>query len=352
MNCKSTQPVLACVSRIDNSYENIFAHYTYALNDVGVEIISAVRYTDVEGNIITLNPGDSVSVGKCTECPTNPLVQINKTTNDSFSEVGDIVNYTITVTNTGDVQLTGVTVVDSLSPINTISDPQNLLSTGAVLEVGDSATASYSYTITASDVGQDLLNIAMVVTDQGVNDTDDAIVNWLETCSPTGIFIGQHGSNTDIVYLYDGITSAADAGDITPQDTYATRMHQFSEFRIDFSSCTPLPAGTTVRVYWTNFEQANNPPNDALMGLDVFLFNGPDTIVSQNWHTVETSPIENIPSGDQFFDFTITQTTDYIIISPLTSFGDNPVYEDVGADPWIYEVEFNGNINLGAGFVI
>ena len=57
--------------------------------------------------------------------------------------VGDMLNYTVTVTNTGNVTLTGVTVVDPLTG-------QNI--SGVTLAPGASQTFNTSYTLTQADL--------------------------------------------------------------------------------------------------------------------------------------------------------------------------------------------------------
>ena len=57
--------------------------------------------------------------------------------------VGDVLNYTVTVTNTGNVTLTGVTVVDPLTG-------QNI--SGVTLAPGASQTFNTSYTLTQADL--------------------------------------------------------------------------------------------------------------------------------------------------------------------------------------------------------
>ena len=76
--------------------------------------------------------------------------------------LGDQINYTITVTNTGNVDLTGVTVTDELMPnsVNVSIDGADAESkdvsdntvTIGTLAKGQDATITYSYTVTAADV--------------------------------------------------------------------------------------------------------------------------------------------------------------------------------------------------------
>ena len=96
--------------------------------------------------------------------PENPSIESVKTAaiadnGDGVLGVGDVINYTITVENTGDVTLTGVGVVDTLTDFNgvvlsldsgpTFSSADQGSLEGTLL-VGEIATYLASYTITQS----------------------------------------------------------------------------------------------------------------------------------------------------------------------------------------------------------
>jgi uncharacterized repeat protein (TIGR01451 family) len=68
----------------------------------------------------------------------------------SVDSAGDLINYTITVANTGNVSLTGVTVTDPL--LGALSGPTESLSTNGVLNVGESWTYTDSYTVQQQDI--------------------------------------------------------------------------------------------------------------------------------------------------------------------------------------------------------
>ena len=83
--------------------------------------------------------------------PQNPALAIDKVfvnvtggDGDALADaVGDVLNYTVTVTNTGNVTLTGVTVVDPLTG-------QNI--SGVTLAPGATQTFNTSYTLTQADL--------------------------------------------------------------------------------------------------------------------------------------------------------------------------------------------------------
>jgi uncharacterized repeat protein (TIGR01451 family) len=83
---------------------------------------------------------------------------------------GDVLNFTVTVTNTGNVTLTGVTVVDPLTGMNI---------SGVTLAPGASQTFNTSYTLT----GSDLIGAGNAGSDNDIDNTATADSN--ET-GPTG----------------------------------------------------------------------------------------------------------------------------------------------------------------------
>ena len=85
------------------------------------------------------------------ELPQNPALAIDKsvisvtdTNGNGLNDAGDVINYNIKVTNTGNVTLTNVTVSDPLLGGD--------LATGVTLNVGQDANYTGSYTITQADV--------------------------------------------------------------------------------------------------------------------------------------------------------------------------------------------------------
>jgi uncharacterized repeat protein (TIGR01451 family) len=71
------------------------------------------------------------------------LVNVNGHVGEEANSVGDVLNYSVTIKNTGDVVLTGVSVVDPLTG-------QNI--TGVTLAVGQTKVYTSSYAITQADL--------------------------------------------------------------------------------------------------------------------------------------------------------------------------------------------------------
>lgn len=119
-------------------------------------------------------PGDEVE----TEIPGNRDLTIVKSADKDSTVPGDIVNYTLTITNTGDEVLTGVKVTDTFNGHGEINVPHqegiiyngNHVWTIEQLEVGAVVEIHYSYTVLAEDA--DMLINTAVATIPGTNPED------------------------------------------------------------------------------------------------------------------------------------------------------------------------------------
>ena len=91
----------------------------------------------------------------------NPAFSIEKTSTDStFSQVGDVLDYTVTFTNTGNVTLTGVVVSDDMVDV-TLANWQCSPVTPASVAPGGKVTCTGSYTIKQADLDKgSVLNTA------------------------------------------------------------------------------------------------------------------------------------------------------------------------------------------------
>ncbi|MCR9017527.1 DUF7507 domain-containing protein, partial [Aquiflexum gelatinilyticum] len=86
----------------------------------------------------------NVSASESVSATQSPALSITKTaTENTFEAVGDVLNYTIVVTNTGNVTLSNVAVSDPLTGLNT---------TIATLAPAASQSIPTSYTITQADI--------------------------------------------------------------------------------------------------------------------------------------------------------------------------------------------------------
>jgi PGF-pre-PGF domain-containing protein/uncharacterized repeat protein (TIGR01451 family) len=110
---------------------------------------STIQYIDESSNEsgsvspgihIEHNPGCSFS---------KSVIEVINGDNGAVDDAGDVIRYSILVTNEGNVELTGVTVSD---PMITLTGPVESLSTDGVLELGENWTYTGNYTVTEDDM--------------------------------------------------------------------------------------------------------------------------------------------------------------------------------------------------------
>ena len=142
------------------------ASYTVTQDDIDnrVDGVPTVSAGLTRANTATLNAepqvtaSDSVSVS----IVQNPAFSIEKAVTDvggdgssgHVDQAGDIISYTITVANTGNMTLTGVTFDDPLlqGPHGTLSGATESLSANGELDVGETWTYTGTYTAQQSDI--------------------------------------------------------------------------------------------------------------------------------------------------------------------------------------------------------
>ena len=96
--------------------------------------------------------------------PPNPALSVTKKADKTEASVGERITYTVTVTNTGDVALTGVTVKDTMAGKVTFVGEDSFESFD--LAVKATKTITYTYEITADDAGKDITNDVSVTSDE------------------------------------------------------------------------------------------------------------------------------------------------------------------------------------------
>ncbi len=145
--------------------------YTVTQSDVdaGVDLVNTVSV--VTDEIPTPEEDDA-----STPVTLNPAMEVTKTQTGGENPVTQpgVLDYTITVENTGNQTLTNVVPTDTLpdGSTGTLTGPVETGGTGTngdgLLDVGETWTYTISYTVTQSDVdaGVDLVNTVSVVTDE------------------------------------------------------------------------------------------------------------------------------------------------------------------------------------------
>ena len=78
------------------------------------------------------------------------------------ADLNDIITYSVTVTNTGNMKLTNVKITDSLEGIQLAEGQSFDL---GILEAGEAKTVTYTYQVKESDLGKSILNTAIATGD-------------------------------------------------------------------------------------------------------------------------------------------------------------------------------------------
>ncbi|MFY9182831.1 MAG: hypothetical protein WBJ45_14790 [Limnohabitans sp.] len=138
-----------------------------------------------EGIVITaMHPKVmDVNFGNQQPMPSLNIVKDASVPGGTANVVGEVITYTITVQNTGNQMLTGVTVSDPMiSDLMLVADAA---SADGELDVGESWTWTGTHVVTQADIdaGGYILNVATADSDQTGPDTDDASVMVEQTAA-------------------------------------------------------------------------------------------------------------------------------------------------------------------------
>ncbi|WP_264564043.1 gliding motility-associated C-terminal domain-containing protein [Flavobacterium sp. N3904] len=197
--------------------------------------LATVIGKDPKDNPVTDTSSDPTP---CTTCPINPecpdctitpltqtsgLVVIKTATTASYSIVGDVINYTITVKNTGNTTLHQITVKDPLTGLDTIIE---------VLAPGASAEYTQSYTVTQEDLNKgSVTNVAkadgFTPNDTPISASDDEIVNEKPNAidavdDNAGTIVGVNQTTPNVINVFTNDT--LNASPVNPADVILTTV--------------------------------------------------------------------------------------------------------------------------------
>ena len=144
-----------------------------------------------QSGTITVNT-NTVITGTWSFTPYNRSVSVTKSCGISTAEVDDVITYTIRVTNTGDVDLSDVTITDTFTGAGslTFSGADGVTTNGngtytiTIDDLPSQRTVSITatYTVVAADAGTTITNTAVSALD--TDDTDDSTVVTVEPVDP------------------------------------------------------------------------------------------------------------------------------------------------------------------------
>ncbi|NEP89443.1 MAG: hypothetical protein F6K18_22875 [Okeania sp. SIO2C2] len=162
------------------------------------------------GNFEELTDSDTATVN----VEGTPAIGVSKTADVTIvNAVDQVVTYTYTVSNDGDVPLTGITLSDdNFTPADTGDDFNPTLTDDGngdeILDVGESWTYTATYTVTQADIddGSDLVNVATADSNETEEKTDDETVDVVQNPNlavvKTGDITEVQVAGTDITYTY------------------------------------------------------------------------------------------------------------------------------------------------------
>ncbi|MDI9469236.1 MAG: Cna B-type domain-containing protein [Bacillota bacterium] len=139
--------------------------YSYTVTEADVaagHVLNKVTVTD---------PADPENPGEDEETvPRSSYTVVKEVAEPQFHVLGDTLHYTITVTNTGYVTITGLVVEDSLVPLSAMTLVESVETNGD-LDVGETWTLTYTYQVTEADVAAGRVLNRVVVEDIIEGDT-------------------------------------------------------------------------------------------------------------------------------------------------------------------------------------
>jgi gliding motility-associated-like protein/uncharacterized repeat protein (TIGR01451 family) len=194
--------------------QSVTTNYTVSQSDVDRgEVLNVATVTGQGPDQTTVRSEDDALVSAIQ----NPAIDVEITDNDAdISEDGQEIDYTITVTNTGNVTLTNVTVVDS--------------KTGTVVNVGtlspgESKQVEPVYTVTQEDVDRGSVSNEATATGESPNEGDDNPTDTDEVTTPIAqlpsIVIEKKSDKTEIFGAGEVVTytlTVTNTGNVTLTD--------------------------------------------------------------------------------------------------------------------------------------
>ncbi|NET79487.1 hypothetical protein [Okeania sp. SIO1F9] len=218
------------------------------------------------GNFEELTDSDTATVN----VEGTPAIGVTKTADvTSVNAAEQVITYTYTVSNDGDVPLTGITLSDdNFTPADISDDFHPTLTDDGngdeILDVDESWTYTATYTVTQADLddGSDLVNVATADSNETEEKTDDAKVDVLQQPNlaviKTADITEVQVAGTDITYTYtvtntgnQTLTNVTVMDDnFTPDDGDATNGDEtLDDIPIALSSTTLAPGETTTGSY-------------------------------------------------------------------------------------------------------
>jgi len=221
----------------------------------------------------------------------------------SVSEAGTVISFAYTVTNTGEVTLTGITVYD---------DKLGSITLGATtLDPGSATGGTATYRVTQADIdsGIDIVNKATVTTDQGATSRDSTTVA-IEIPQTTGVTISPTDSSEsgwageDVLYVFTVQNVGND------QDTYSVFVTSGWTSSVITQSLA-LESGATATITVTHSVPEDASPGDFDSGTVEVFSSETGALTSASFKTTARVSAVEINPGQQTGNAAPGETVQY-----------------------------------------
>src|SRR6266542_2766640 len=179
VTCPSTPSTLPA-----GQFVTCTASYTTTQGDVTAGSVT----NHATGHAVYNNqPVDSNPAQATVTAVQNPSLTIAKDTTQTTISAPRVINYTIAVHNTGNVDQTNVVVSDAFADAGSLTKVSGDTIDAGVLNVGETWNYTATHTATQAEInaGANLVNVAVVDTDQTEPQQDDATTTVTQTPSLT-----------------------------------------------------------------------------------------------------------------------------------------------------------------------
>ena len=253
--------VTSIASMDPDTSQTLYAKYTVLATDAGKEIINSATAEVPDGPNDTPDDPPKVTVE-------NPALSVIKEVDKGSVKVGDTINYTITVTNTGNVDLTDVKITDTFTGNGTLNT--NTLPEGVQYENG-------VFTIANLPVDSDLVTINVSYT-------------AVEADAVTGTIINSAESNLDNDKSDDEVTTT-----VTEADNPAISITKTASVKgLELKEGDTVDVGDTI-TYTLKVENTGNTSFDTVTVTDTMWTSGKVTQITQK--IGDTEYLTNLPEN-------------------------------------------------------
>ncbi|PHN00646.1 DUF7507 domain-containing protein, partial [Flavilitoribacter nigricans] len=295
--------------------ESLVCTATYSISQTDLDIGSVMNTATADSD-----QTDPVDDSETVTADQTPVLNLTKVADVmTYDAVGDIITYTFTATNNGNVTLTNVTIVDPLPGLSALACTQP-----ATLAPGESLVCTATYSITQSDLDNGtVMNTATADSDQ----TDPIDDSETVTADRTPVL--------NLTKLADVMTYDA-VGDIITYTFTATNNGNVTLTNVTIVD--PLPGLSALSCT----QPATLAPGESLVCTATYTISQTDLDIGSVMNTATADSDQTDPVDDSE-----TVTADRTPVLNLTKLADVMTYDAVGdIITYTFTATNNGNVTL------